>query len=47
VNTTSKPLNGQLVHTATMLVVADIGESVAFYRNKLGFDVREHEANIG
>ena len=29
-----------------MLVVTDIGESVAFYRDKLGFDVREQEAHI-
>ncbi|GEM_PF-653000 len=36
----------QLVHTATMLVVTDITESVAFYRDKLGFAVREHEPHI-
>jgi len=46
VATTNKPLGDQLVHTSTMLVVADIGESVAFYQNKLGFDVREHDAHI-
>jgi len=46
VSKSSKPLSGRLVHTATMLVVTDIGESVAFYRDKLGFDVREQEAHI-
>ncbi len=46
VSTSGKPLSGRLVHTATMLVVANIGESVDFYRDKLGFDVREQDAQI-
>ncbi len=45
-STLSKPLQGHLVHMATMLVVANISESVAFYRDKLGFDVREQEPHI-
>ncbi len=45
-STSSKPMHGHLVHMATMLVVADISASVAFYRDKLGFDVREHEPHI-
>ncbi len=45
-STSGKPLQGHLVHMATMLVVADINDSVAFYRDKLGFDVREHEPHI-
>ncbi len=44
--TSSKSLQGHLVHMATMLVVADINDSVAFYRGKLGFDVREQEPHI-
>ncbi len=44
--TSSKPLQEHLVQMATMLVVADINDSVAFYRDKLGFDVREQEPHV-
>ena len=40
------PFSKYLVHTATMLVVTNLEESVAFYRDKFGFDVREQEAHI-
>jgi len=45
-NSLRKPLHGQLVHTATMLVVADIDESITFYQDRLGFDVREQDRHI-
>jgi catechol 2,3-dioxygenase-like lactoylglutathione lyase family enzyme len=35
-----------IVHVALMLTVRDLGRSVAFYRDKLGFQVREHEPHI-
>jgi catechol 2,3-dioxygenase-like lactoylglutathione lyase family enzyme len=42
----SRPLGTQLVSTATMLTVADVPRSTAFYRDKLGFEVKEEHAQI-
>jgi catechol 2,3-dioxygenase-like lactoylglutathione lyase family enzyme len=36
----------QPLHVATMLVVADLDRSVAFYRDRLGFAVREQHADL-
>ncbi|MGH2411430.1 MAG: VOC family protein [Chloroflexota bacterium] len=41
-----KPLEGSLVHIAPMLAVSDLARSLAFYRDYLGFEVREQEAHI-
>jgi catechol 2,3-dioxygenase-like lactoylglutathione lyase family enzyme len=35
-----------VVQVATMLAVADLGRSVAFYRDRLGFDVREESPGL-
>lgn len=43
---TGKPLGEHLVHIATMLAVSDLARSCAFYRETLGFEVREREAHI-
>jgi catechol 2,3-dioxygenase-like lactoylglutathione lyase family enzyme len=39
-------LSRLLIHTATMLVVDDLDRSVAYYRDRFGFVVREHESSI-
>ena len=39
-------LREQTVHVATMLAVADLDRSIAFYRDRLGFDVREQQSDI-
>jgi catechol 2,3-dioxygenase-like lactoylglutathione lyase family enzyme len=39
-------LRRQTVHVATMLAVADLGRSVAFYRDRLGFEAREEQAGL-
>jgi len=41
-----KPLDGRLVHIAPMLAVANLDRSLAFYRDNLGFEVRDQEAHI-
>ena len=43
---TDQPLANRLIHAATMLVVADVSASIAFYRERLGFAVREQGADI-
>jgi catechol 2,3-dioxygenase-like lactoylglutathione lyase family enzyme len=35
-----------VVHVATMLAVVDIERSVAFYRDRLGFEVEEHTPDL-
>lgn len=40
------PLHRHIVDMVTMLVVNDLDQSVAFYRDKLGFEVLEHSASI-
>lgn len=40
------PLRGQLVHTATMLAVGDLGASVDYYQQRLGFRIRERQDAI-
>src|SRR4029077_12512493 len=42
----TKPLDGFLILTATMLVVDDLAASVEFYRDKLGFEVVEEYETI-
>lgn len=39
-------MDDHLLHVATMLAVADIDRSVAFYRDKLGFEVGEVSPDI-
>jgi catechol 2,3-dioxygenase-like lactoylglutathione lyase family enzyme len=41
-----RPLDGQVVDTATMLAVRDLRRSVAFYRDSLGFAVKLRRATI-
>lgn len=41
-----RPLEGQLVSTATMLAVRDLRRSVGFYRDLLGFDVQMSQPGI-
>jgi catechol 2,3-dioxygenase-like lactoylglutathione lyase family enzyme len=41
-----KPLDDQLVHIATMLAVADLARSRAFYCDKLGFPVHYQQPDI-
>ncbi|MBL8062242.1 MAG: VOC family protein [Anaerolineales bacterium] len=41
-----KPLSDFLLRTATMLVVNDMEASIAFYRDKFGFKVKELETSI-
>lgn len=41
-----KPLDGTLLGAATMIVVDDLGASVRFYRDKLGFEVVEEYETI-
>jgi len=41
-----RPLENQLVHISTMLVVDNMAESVAFYRDKFGFEVHQHESYV-
>jgi catechol 2,3-dioxygenase-like lactoylglutathione lyase family enzyme len=36
----------QPIQVATMLVVADIDRSAGFYRDLLGFDLREHQSGL-
>jgi catechol 2,3-dioxygenase-like lactoylglutathione lyase family enzyme len=43
---TRKPLDGQLVHIATMLAVSDLARSLAYYCDGFGFEVREQAAHI-
>jgi catechol 2,3-dioxygenase-like lactoylglutathione lyase family enzyme len=40
------PLTGHIEHMATMLCVTDIERSLGFYRDKLGFRVRESMEHI-
>lgn len=39
-------LRERTLHVATMLAVADLGRSVAFYRDRLGFEVREEHPGV-
>lgn len=41
-----RPLAGNLVRAQTMLVVADLGRSVGFYADALGFDVSWRQDHI-
>ena len=41
-----RPLGTQLVSTATMLTVSDVARSTAFYRDKLGFEVKQASSQI-
>lgn len=41
-----RPLDDQLVNTATMLVVRDLARSLAFYRDSLGFRVQMNRRTI-
>jgi catechol 2,3-dioxygenase-like lactoylglutathione lyase family enzyme len=34
------------IHIATMLVVADLDRSAAFYRDRLGFEIREQQPGL-
>jgi catechol 2,3-dioxygenase-like lactoylglutathione lyase family enzyme len=36
----------QPLHVATMLAVADLDGSAAFYRDRLGFEVRERQPDL-
>lgn len=40
------PLNKHVLGIVTMLAVHNLEESVAFYRDRLGFEVREYSAQI-
>ena len=40
------PLHKHILAVVTMLVVGDLDKSVAFYRDKLGFEVLEQSTNI-
>ena len=39
-------LSNSLVHIATILVVDNMNESVTFYRDKFGFNVRKQETGV-
>jgi len=45
-DTPTRPLDGQLVHIATMLAVCDLARSLAFYRDSFGFEVRDQAEHI-
>lgn len=40
------PLVKYILDVATMLVVSDLEKSVAFYRDKLGFEVRQQSTDV-
>jgi len=46
VNTSDHPITRRLIHTATMLTVADLATSTTFYCDTLGFTVREQRFGI-